>query len=295
MMTTQSNKILVTGANGQLGNEIRRLAPNFGNFDFVFTDLKELDVTDTDACSRLVGELNPAFIVNCAAYTAVDKAETDVATSRKLNVDAVRNLVRPCTDNPANTRFIHVSTDYVYGGEAYRPYLETDPVAPRSEYGRSKLAGELEALSLPERAMVIRTSWLYSSFGNNFVKTMIRLGGERESLDVVFDQIGTPTYAGDLAAAILGIVEATTSGEKPFVGGIYNYSNEGVCSWYDFACAVMKLYRLDCRINPVETNAYPTAAKRPHYSVMNKSKIKSTFNVKINHWLESLSELRIEN
>jgi dTDP-4-dehydrorhamnose reductase len=290
-ITKSPDRILVTGAGGQLGSEIRQLAPNFDRFEFVFTDLKELDVTNADACCRLVGELDPAFILNCAAYTAVDRAETDVETSRRLNVGAVRNLVQACVDSPSKTRFIHISTDYVYGGESCRPYVETDPVAPQSEYGRSKLAGEYEALSLTGRSMVIRTSWLYSAFGNNFVKTMRRLGGERESLDVVFDQTGTPTYAGDLAAAILRIADATASGEKQFVGGIYNYSNEGVCSWYDFACAVMKLFHLDCKVNPVETAAYPTAAKRPHFSVMNKAKIKSTFDLKINHWTESLRKL----
>jgi dTDP-4-dehydrorhamnose reductase len=287
----QSNAVLVTGAGGQLGSEIRLLAPNFDRFEFAFTDLKELDVTDADACRRLVGELNPAFILNCAAYTAVDRAETDVETSRRLNVDAVRNLVQACADSPAKTRLIHISTDYVYGGDACRPYVETDPVAPQSEYGRSKLAGEREALMLAERSIVIRTSWLYSAFGNNFVKTMQRLGSERKSLDVVFDQTGTPTYAGDLAAAILRIANATASGEMPFAGGIYNYSNEGVCSWYDFACAVMELYSLDCKINPVETSAYPTAAKRPHFSVMNKAKIKAVFDLEINHWTESLRKL----
>jgi dTDP-4-dehydrorhamnose reductase len=280
-------KILVTGANGQLGNELKKLSKDM-QFEFVFTDVNELDITDIQACTAFFDELKPHFVINCAAYTAVDKAESDKGLAWKVNVDAVRNLAISCS--LCDSYLVQISTDYVFDGKSSTPYVERDLVCPQSEYGRSKAAAEVEALSY-SRSLVIRTSWLYSTFGNNFVKTMIRLGKERESIDVVFDQIGTPTYAEDLAAAILRIIGKIDSGEKDFVAGIFHYSNEGVCSWYDFACAVMKLNSLNCNVYPIETKDYPTPAKRPEFGVLNKSKIKSVYGIEINHWYSSLEKM----
>jgi dTDP-4-dehydrorhamnose reductase len=232
--------------------------------------------------------VTPNFVINCAAYTAVDKAESDRELAWKLNADAVKNLAT--ASDSVKAYFIHISTDYVFDGEKCTPYTENDSVNPQSEYGRSKLVGESYALHF-NNAMIIRTAWLYSSFGNNFVKTMRRLGSERESLNVVFDQTGTPTNAKDLAATILEIIGKVSRGDKQFQGGVYHFSNEGVCSWYDFACAVMSLNALDCRINPIRTDAYPTPARRPKFSVLDKSKIKTVYDVSIKHWYKSLCEL----
>ncbi|MDR1582270.1 MAG: dTDP-4-dehydrorhamnose reductase [Prevotellaceae bacterium] len=280
-------KILVTGANGQLGSELKKLSKNV-KFDFVFTDVDELDITDIQECAIFFDKVKPDFVINCAAYTAVDKAEADKQLAWKINVDAVKNLVISCSLH--DSYLIQISTDYVFDGKSYVPYIEKDLVAPLSEYGKSKAAAELEVLSYP-KSLVIRTSWLYSTCGNNFVKTMIRLGQERESLNVVFDQLGTPTYAEDLAATILEIAAKIDSGEKRFVAGLFHYSNEGVCSWYDFACAIMKLNSLKCKIYPIETSDYPTPAKRPKYGVMNKAKIKSIYEININHWYSSLEKM----
>ncbi|MDR1593744.1 MAG: dTDP-4-dehydrorhamnose reductase [Prevotellaceae bacterium] len=280
-------KILVTGAKGQLGSELKKLSKD-AKFDFVFTDVDELDITDIQACATFFDEVKPDFVINCAAYTAVDKAESEKRLAWKINVDAVKNLVISCSLH--DSYLIQISTDYVFDGKSPTPYVERDLVAPQSEYGKSKAAAELEALSYP-KSLVIRTSWLYSTFGNNFVKTMIRLGQERKSLDVVFDQVGTPTYAEDLASAILAIAGKINSGEKKFVAGIFHYSNEGVCSWYDFACAIMKLNELECKIYPIETSDYPTPAKRPKYGVLNKAKIKSVYEIDINHWFSSLERM----
>jgi dTDP-4-dehydrorhamnose reductase len=281
-------KILVTGANGQLGSEIKKLSPLFSRFEFIFTDVNELDITDRQACREMFDRQKPFFVINCAAYTAVDKAESDTELAWKLNVGAVENLVSAC--EICGSYFIHISTDYVFDGKSYIPYVETDKTAPQSEYGKGKLAGENVALSYSKSA-VIRTSWLYSAIGSNFVKTIAKLAGERKSLNVVFDQTGTPTYAGDLALTILQIADKIAGGEKEFAAGIYHYSNEGVCSWYDFACAIVKIKRLDCKINPVETKDYPVRATRPPYSVLNKSKIKSAYDVEINHWHTSLEKM----
>ncbi|MDR0384594.1 MAG: dTDP-4-dehydrorhamnose reductase [Prevotellaceae bacterium] len=281
------NKILVTGANGQLGSELRKLSKN-SKYDFVFTDVDELDITDIRACAAFFGKLVPLFVINCAAYTAVDRAESESQTAWKINVDAVKNLAISCSLN--NSYLIQISTDYVFDGKSSVPYVERDIVAPQSEYGKSKQAAELEALAC-SKSLVIRTSWLYSTFGNNFVKTMIRLGRERESLNVVFDQTGTPTYAEDLASAILHIIDKISSDSRNFVPGIFHYSNEGVCSWYDFACAIMRLNGLKCKIHPINTNDYPTPAKRPQYAVLNKAKIKSVYGISINHWYSSLERM----
>ncbi|MDR2287508.1 MAG: dTDP-4-dehydrorhamnose reductase [Prevotellaceae bacterium] len=279
--------ILVTGANGQLGSELKKLSKNV-KFDFVFTDVDELDITDILACAAFFDNVRPDFVINCAAYTAVDKAESEKRIVWKINVDAVKNLVISCSLH--GSYLIQISTDYVFDGKSSVPYVERDLVAPQSEYGKSKAAAELEALTCP-KSLVIRTSWLYSTFGNNFVKTMIRMGQQREALNVVFDQIGTPTYAEDLASAILEIVGKIDSDEKKFAGGLFHYSNEGVCSWYDFACAIMKLCGSKCRIYPIETSDYPTPAKRPKYGVLNKAKIKSTYEIDINHWYSSLEKM----
>jgi dTDP-4-dehydrorhamnose reductase len=280
-------KVLVTGANGQLGSELRKLSLN-AKQSFVFTDINELDITDIQSCAVFFDKVRPDFVINCAAYTAVDKAESDKELVWKVNVDAVKNLV--ISSDLHNSYLFQISTDYVFNGQSYVPYKEWDLVDPRSEYGKSKAAAELEALR-HTKTMVIRTSWLYSSFGNNFVKTMIKSGKEQDLLNVVFDQIGTPTYAGDLAATILKIIDKVDSGEKKFTGGIFHYSNEGVCSWYDFACAIIQLYGLDCQVYPIETKYYPTPAKRPEFVVLNKEKIKSTYEISINHWYSSLEKV----
>lgn len=274
-------KILVTGSKGQLGNELQVAAKAFSQFELVFTDVDELDICNLTAIEQFVKNAGFDAIVNCAAYTAVDKAETDDDLCYKINRDAVQNLAQIAQYN--GLKLIHVSTDYVFDGTQHTPYVETDRVCPVSVYGKSKLAGEELALKYCEQVAVIRTSWLYSAFGNNFVKTMIRLGQERESLNVIFDQVGTPTYAADLANAILQMLNA-----EVFVSGVYHFSNEGVCSWYDFAKKIHQLAGVSCKVSPIETKDYPTAAARPHYSVLNKSKIKSTYNIEIPHWEESL-------
>jgi dTDP-4-dehydrorhamnose reductase len=262
-------------------------AANYPDFDFDFTDVAELDIADKQACTDYLRSYSPDFTINCAAYTAVDKAENEKEKAQLLNVDAVENLME--ASKQIGAVFIHISTDYVFDGTAHRPYRESDPTCPQSEYGRSKDAGEKLALRY-EKTMIVRTAWLYSTFGNNFVKTMIKLGKERKELNVVCDQIGTPTCAADLAATLLRIIDTITKGERNFVPGIYHYSNEGVCSWYDFACAVMEFGGLDCKVNPIETEAYPTPARRPSFSVLNKAKIKAVYGVEINRWETSLKK-----
>ncbi len=278
-------KILVTGSNGQLGNELKVLASNYRTFQFLFHDVDTLDITNNEQLNKLFDVEKPLFVINCAAYTAVDKAETDTQTATLINATAVKNLVECCIVN--NARLIHVSTDYVFDGTAHLPYKETDKVNPQSAYGRTKLEGEIEAQK-DERSLVIRTSWLYSSFGNNFVKTVIRLSSERPEIGMIFDQIGSPTYAADLANTILQIVNQLkdTPNRK---GGIYHFSNEGVCSWYDFALKIAQMKgNTSCKIKPIETHQYPLPANRPAYSVLNKAKIKSDFNIEIPWWETSL-------
>ena len=273
--------ILITGANGQLGNEMRILSVENQEYNYFFTDVAELDICDKRAVMEFVMMNDIQIIVNCAAYTAVDKAEENLEFCTRLNADAVGYLAKAAEVNRAE--FIQISTDYVFDGTAHVPYLETEPTCPNSVYGATKLAGEKNALALCSRSMVIRTAWLYSTFGNNFVKTMIGLGKERESLGVIFDQVGTPTYARDLASAIF---VAIRQGVEP---GIYHFSNEGVCSWYDFTKAIHRLAGITaCRVNPLHTEEYPTPAKRPHYSVLDKTKIKNTYHIEIPHWMDSL-------
>lgn len=265
---------LVTGANGQLGNELRLLLKD----NALYVDKDQLDITDAETVKGFVSANRFDAIINCAAYTAVDKAEADEKLAGDINARGPENLAK--TGIP----LIHISTDYVFDGTNCRPYVETDAVNPQSVYGRTKLAGEQAVLENASAAVIIRTAWLYSEFGNNFVKTMRRLGAEKAQLNVVFDQVGTPTYAADLAAAVVHILPQLRPGMKE----IFHFSNEGICSWYDFAVEIMKLSGLDCRINPIESKDYPTPARRPFYSVLNKTKIKQTFNIEINHWKESL-------
>ena len=280
--------ILVTGAYGQLGNEVRILSANYPEYNFMFTDVDSLDITDKNELMDFVTGNDIRYIINCAAYTAVDKAEDDVELCEKINATAVKNLGLAAAE--AGAGIIHVSTDYVFDGTSCRPYSEDMPTKPCSVYGKTKLKGEKNLLKVCPNAIIIRTAWLYSPFGNNFVKTMIKLGSERESLNVIFDQVGTPTYALDLADAILKAMDQTidTDHDK---SGIYHFSNEGVCSWYDFTIKIHEIAGINtCKVNPIETKDYPTKAARPHYSVLNKTKIKQTFNITIPHWEASLKE-----
>lgn len=276
--------ILVTGANGQLGNSIRLLANQHPQYNFLFTDVDTLDITDPAAVKAMVKDNQVNYILNCAAYTAVDKAEDNEDLCHRLNCYAVHVLGEAARE--ANAKIIHVSTDYVFSGTNCRPYKETDDTRPVSAYGRTKLAGEEALMKICPDAVIIRTAWLYSEFGNNFVKTVLRLGKERDQLGFVFDQAGTPTYAGDLAEAILTVVTADEKGN--FVPGIYHYSNEGICSWYDFTVKILQIAGIECNVRPIETKDYPTRAVRPPYSVLNKGKIKETYGITIPHWEESL-------
>lgn len=277
--------ILVTGADGQLGNELRVVSKNYYGYDFVFTDVNTLDITDKDKTSDFIHQTKPDWIVNCAAYNLVDKAEEEPEQALLINGIAVKNISESI--NGTECRFIHVSTDYVYDGKASTPYNENIPAAPVSAYGRSKLAGEKYALQHPG-SMIIRTSWLYSSFGKNFVKTIIKNAAEKESLKVVFDQVGSPTYAADLAEAIMHIISGVIRNQIAMNSGIYNYSNEGVCSWYDFACEIINEVGLNCKVYPVLSSEFKQIATRPSYSVMDKSKIKDNYGLTIPHWRTSL-------
>lgn len=273
--------ILITGANGQLGSSIRVLAPRYTGCKFYFTDVDTLDILNKEQISAFVQANEIQYIVNCAAYTAVDKAEEDRNMAMRINCDAVRNIAEIA--RLYDVKVIHISTDYVFDGKATRPYAENDHTNPKSVYGVTKLAGEISLQEICNESVIVRTAWLYSEYGSNFVKTMIRLGEERNELNVVSDQIGTPTYAGDLAVAILTIIN-----HSAFMPGIYHYSNEGVCSWYDFATKIMSLKQLDCQVHPISTNEYPTAAKRPGYSVLDKTKIRQVYEITIPEWEISL-------
>lgn len=275
--------ILVTGANGQLGNEMRRLGAVSPN-NYIFTDVAELDITDANAVLATVKENAVEIIVNCAAYTNVDKAESDEATAELINSTAVRNLAVAMKE--VGGTLFHVSTDYVFGLDGNTPRTEDMPVNPLGVYGRTKLNGELAIKESGCKALIFRTAWLYSEFGNNFLKTMMRLTAEREQLNVVFDQVGTPTYAGDLALAIFSIIEA---GVYEGNEGIYHFSDEGVCSWYDFAVEIAAAAgNTNCRISPCHSSEFPSPVTRPPYSVLDKTKIKNTFDIDIPHWRESM-------
>jgi dTDP-4-dehydrorhamnose reductase len=258
------------------------------SFELTFTDVATLDITDGEATLAFFERVRPHFAINCAAYTAVDKAEVEKAEAERINHVAVANLTKASA--AAGAHLIHISTDYVFDGKKNTPYREDDDTNPQSVYGQTKRRGEVAALSY-SGSMVIRTGWLYSKYGSNFVKTMLRLGAERQRLSVVFDQVGTPTNAADLARCILGIAFKVAAREKEFVSGVFHFSSEGVCSWYDFALQVMKLGQRRCKVLPVESSAYPTPAPRPSYSVLSKEKIKSTYGVEIAHWADSLKAL----
>lgn len=275
--------ILVTGANGQLGCEMRRLGAVSPN-NYIFTDVAELDITNADAVMYVARHYSIDAIVNCAAYTNVDKAESDEATAELINATAVGNLARAMKE--VDGTLFHISTDYVFGSEGNTPRTEDMPLNPLGVYGRTKLHGEQAILESGCKALILRTAWLYSEFGNNFLKTMLRLTAEREQLNVVFDQVGTPTYAGDLALAIFSIIEA---GVYEGNEGIYHFSNEGVCSWYDFAVEIAAVAgSTNCRINPCHSSEFPSPVTRPPYSVLDKTKIKNTFDIDIPHWRESM-------
>lgn len=275
--------ILVTGSNGQLGNEIKLVTENDFRHTYCFTDIEELDICNRQQVNDFISANEIDLIINCAAYTAVDNAEDNAEASDRLNHVAPGYLADAMQSRGG--AMIQVSTDYVFDGTNHTPYTEDEPTCPASVYGTTKLDGEKAVMRKCSRAMVIRTSWLYSTFGNNFVKTMMRLGKERDTLGVIFDQIGTPTYARDLAVAINTIIN------KEIVPGIYHFSNEGVCSWYDFTLSIHKLAGITgCKVNPIHTADYPTKAARPHYSVLDKTKIKNTFDMEIPHWESSLAD-----
>lgn len=279
--------ILVTGANGQLGNELKVVSKKFYGYDFIFTDINELDLTNPDHLSEFIRMNNPDWIINCAAYTLVDKAESEPDIAMLVNGTSVRNITDAIKGSEC--RLIHISTDYVYGGAANLPYNENCVPDPSSAYAKSKLAGEKFALT-HNASMVIRTSWLYSSFGNNFVKTILRNARVKDSLRVVYDQVGTPTYAADLADAIMNIVSGVIRNQFALNAGIYNFSNEGVCSWYDFAVEIVRDAQLSCLVIPVQSYEYPAVAKRPVFSVLDKTKIKDNYNLTIPHWRDSLTK-----
>lgn len=279
--------ILVTGSNGQLGSEIRKLSEK-NDHNFIFTDIDELDLTDINDIERFFDKKDISYCINCAAYTAVDKAETEIENAFAVNVTAVRNLAEVCAIN--HIVFIHISTDFVFDGSNCQPYVETDKAKPINVYGQSKYEGEHQALKENPATIIIRTSWLYSAFGNNFVKTMINAGTKNDVLRVIFDQVGTPTSAMDLADAILKIIDKVNINikERAEYFGIYHFSNEGVTSWYDFAIEIFNISGIKCKVYPILTREYPTPSKRPHFSVLDKSKIKSTFGLTIPYWKDSL-------
>jgi dTDP-4-dehydrorhamnose reductase len=277
--------ILVTGASGQLGSEIRERSARYSGYEFIFTDAGEMDITDAAATASFFAASQPTWVINCAAYTAVDRAEDEEALATKINASGVENLVSAMKGT--GCRLIQLSTDYVFDGNSAVPYTEDDTPSPASAYGRSKLAGEKAAMRWPD-TMIIRTSWLYSSYGNNFVKTILGKAGSAQSLNVVFDQVGSPTYAADLAVAIMDIISGVIRNSSNFVPGIFNYSNEGVCSWFDLASEIVKEAGSPCSVIPVRSSAWPSRVKRPSYSVLDKTRIRENYNLRIPHWRTSL-------
>ena len=280
--SSQKN-ILVTGANGQLGQEFQQLEKNFPSLNFLFVSKNELSIADENAVNTFFKNKQIDICINCAAYTAVDKAETDKETAIAVNAIAVGYLAKACKNH--NAKFIHISTDYVFDGKGIKPFTENDQTNPVNFYGQTKLSGELNAIKENEETIIIRTAWVYSSFGNNFVKTMIRLMNERESIGVVNDQYGCPTFAADLAQAIMQIIVGNN-----FIAGIYHYSNKGKISWYDFAKEISQQINSHCVVNEITTSQFPTPAARPSYSVLDTSKIAETFNITITEWKESLQK-----
>ena len=281
--------ILVTGAKGQVGQEIQVLASGYPDFNFTFVDIEELDLTDAKAVQNFFPKYRFDYCINCAAYTAVDKAEDQSELAQKVNVDGVYHLAQSCLLH--RIAFIQLSTDYVYHNEWNQPLTEDAPTNPQSVYAQTKLDGDLIAKKILPSSTIIRTSWVYSSFGHNFVKTMLRLGQERDELRVVFDQIGTPTYARDLATALLQMIDRVEKNEvdSAALSGIFHFSNEGVTSWYDFALAIFEIRKLSCKVYPITSDGYPTPAKRPSFSLLDKSKFKKTFGLEIPHWRVALN------
>jgi dTDP-4-dehydrorhamnose reductase len=275
--------ILVTGANGQLGLCLQELSKLYPAIDFVFYGSKELDITNKESVNSVFQKSNFDFCINCAAYTAVDLAESDTEKANDVNVLGVENLAKACKNS--NTKLIHISTDFVFDGTSNIPYTETDKTKPLSVYGKTKLDGEIAIQNTLEEFFVLRTSWLYSEYANNFMKTMLRLSNERSELGVISDQVGSPTYAKDLARVIINIIEPDSNSY-----GIYHYSNEGVASWYDFAKAIFDLSNTKIIVNAIPSSSYPTPAKRPHYSVLDKSKLKTDLGIEIPYWRDSLKE-----
>ncbi len=281
------SNILVTGSHGQLGSEIRELSSE-NEHKFFFTDSQELDISDKKKVEFFCIKNNIEVIINCAAYTSVDKAEEEVENADKINHLAVKYLAE--ISKKQNIKLIHISTDYVFDGMNFKPYVETDVTNPQGVYGRTKLDGEKAMLKINSKnSIIIRTSWVYSSYGNNFLKTMLRLGKEKDSLGVIFDQVGTPTFANDLAKTIIHIIQHSAFNIQHSVM-VYHYSNEGACSWYDFAKAIFELSNIQCDVKSIETKEYPTPAKRPHYSLLNKAKIKREYSITIPYWRDSLKK-----
>ncbi|WP_396138566.1 dTDP-4-dehydrorhamnose reductase [Flavobacterium sp.] len=279
--------VLVTGANGQLGQSIKFIANKYPTIQFIYTDFHEMDITNIESCTNAFLKYKPQFCINTAAYTAVDKAESEPEKAHLINSIGPENLAKVCKEY--DTILLHISTDFIFDGTSKTPYLESDLPNPQSVYGQTKLEGEIAIQNTWEKHFIIRTSWVYSQFGTNFMKTMLRLASERDSLSVVSDQIGTPTNAVDLAEALLTIIQSPiTHHPSPTTFGIYNFSNEGQCSWYDFAAAIFHQKEIKIDLKPIPTSAYPTPAKRPAYSVLDKKKIKDTFNIEISEWKASL-------
>jgi dTDP-4-dehydrorhamnose reductase len=274
-------KILVTGANGQLGKELRDLAAQFSAYEFLFLSREDMPIHHFELVRHFFDQFNPDFCINCAAYTAVDKAESETELAKLINAESVGILSAVAAE--ADCRFVHISTDYIYSGDGSRPYVETDPTRPLSVYGKTKLDGEIAAIKNDPLAVIIRTSWVYSVYGHNFVKTMLRLIKDRPEISVVSDQIGSPTYAADLAFCIMHII-----GSEAWHPGVYNFSNEGEISWFEFALEIGRITGSSCVVHPIPTSAYPTPAQRPLYSVMDKHKICQTFGIELKNWKESL-------
>ncbi len=277
--------ILITGSNGQLGSEFRELEKEYTSYKFFFTDLNELDITNAEKTMQFVKSNKIEAAVNCAAFTSVDGAETQKSGATLINATGAKNIANACAK--VNALLIHISTDYVFEGRNFKPYTENDTAGPKTTYGKTKLDGEIEVIFNAKRALIFRTSWLYSSYGNNFMKTIFEKAKKEKELKVVYDQVGTPTYAGDLARAILEIIPRVPQKIRT---EIYNFSNEGVASWYDFAHAIVRIKNLDCNIEPVLSKEFPTEAVRPHYSVLNKARVKKDFGVSLPHWRDSLEK-----
>jgi dTDP-4-dehydrorhamnose reductase len=278
-------KVLITGANGQVGKELQFLAQKLEGYEFLFADRNVLDITDQNKIYQLFDKFQPHYCINCAAYTAVDRAEEEKHLAKLVNATAVDYLAKACQTHDAV--LIHISSDYVYHNRVNRPLLEKDKPAPKSVYAATKLEGDELALGANEKTIILRTSWVFSSFGHNFLKTMLRMGKERDALNIVYDQIGTPAYARDIAAAILHVIDKIEHGLKGY-RGIYHYAPAGVTCWYDYAKAIFEIENIDCQVGAIPTSAYPTPAKRPHYSLLNCDKIKKTFDLEIPYWKDSV-------